>query len=314
MEMVNIIKPKARGRKKLTGFQLKLLLLIMPFMLFIVAFSYIPILGWSMAFVDYSPGMNVFKCAFVGFTNFVKIFNSTSDFPQVMLNTLVMSFLGIALSPLPAILAIMLMEIRLKAFRRVLQTISSLPNFISWVIVYGIALTFFSRDDGLINHILVGAGLIKDPLNVLGNNDIVWYFQTALGIWKGTGWTAIIYLGAIAGIDSELYEAAQVDGAGRMQQIVHITVPGLIPTFVIMLLLSVGALLSGTSFEQIYCFNNPLVLEHIQTLDLYVYFQGIGHLNYSYSTAVGIFKTVISVLLLFGCNAFSRKAAGYSII
>ena len=315
--VVNVKQVKlARNAKKskMTRFELTLLLLVLPFVLFVVAFTYIPILGWSMAFVKFSPGMSIFASKFVGFANFVKIFTFSSEFPQAMLNTLALSFLGIATSPLAIVLAICVTELRSKKYQRIVQTVTSLPNFISWVIVYGIAFAFFSVGDGLVNKVLLDLGLIKDPTNTLGNNDIVWWFQTGLSIWKYTGWGAIIYFGAICGIDRELYEAAQIDGAGRFQQIMYITVPGIMPTFVILLLLSVGSLLGGASFEQIYVFHNPLVHQHIQTLDYYVYVMGIKRFDFSFSTAVGIFKTAVSMLLLFSCNALARKVSGNSII
>lgn len=302
------------GRKKLTSYEWTLLMLVLPFVLFIVAFSFVPLLGWSMAFVKYSPGLSIFSSKFVGLANFAKIFTFSSEFPQVMLNTLALSFLSIAASPLAIILAIAVTELRSKKYQRIVQTVTSLPNFISWVIVYGIAFSFFSVDDGLVNRMLLALHLVKDPPNVLGNNSIVWFFQTGLSIWKYTGWGAIIYFGAICGIDREQYEAAQIDGAGRFQQIWHITLPGIMPTFVILLLLSVGSLLGGASFEQIYVFHNQLVHKNIQTLDYYVYIMGIKRFDFSFSTAVGIFKTVVSVLLLFSCNALAKKISGRSIV
>lgn len=306
--------PAGRRRRRLTRYQITLLAMAIPFVLFVIAFSYVPIAGWSMAFVKYKPGMNIFECDFVGFRNFTRIFTYSNDFPIVMRNTLIMSFFGILTSPLPIVLAIAVSQLGSRKYQRVVQTITSLPNFISWVIIYGISFVFFAIDGGVVNEMLMNLGIISEPTNLLGNNDAVWYFQTALSVWKGAGWTAIIYFGAIAGIDQELYEAAQIDGAGRWRQIWHVTVPGLMPTFVVMLLLSVGSLLSGTSFEQIYVFHNNLVHTNIQTLDYYVYTMGIKRFDFSLSTAIGMFNTLVSLILLFTCNLLSKKLTDQSII
>jgi putative aldouronate transport system permease protein len=301
-------------RRRYTSYQLILLALVVPFVLFVVMFSYVPILGWSMAFVKYRPGMSIFDCVFVGLENFKRIFTYSNDFPVVMRNTLAMSFLGILTSPLPIALAIAVSQLRSKKYQRTVQTLTSLPNFISWVIIFGISFVFFAIDGGVVNDFLLFLGVIKAPTNALGNNDIVWFFQTALSVWKGVGWTAIIYFGAIAGIDQELYEAAQIDGAGRWKQVLHVTVPGLMPTFVVMLLLSVGSLLSGTSFEQIYVFHNNLVHQNIQTLDYYVYTMGIKRFDFSISTALGVFNSLVSLILLFTCNFISKKVTDQSIL
>lgn len=308
------IGSSVKRRRKLTNYQKTLLAMACPFVVFIAAFSYIPVAGWAMAFVKYRPGMSIFDCEFVGLKNFIRIFTYSNDFPIVMRNTLIMSFLGILTSPLPIVLAIAVSQLRSRKYQRIVQTITSLPNFISWVIIYGISFVFFAIDGGVVNDALLSLGLIDQPTNLLGNNDAVWYFQTALSIWKGAGWTAIIYFGAIAGIDQELYEAAQIDGAGRWRQIRHVTVPGLMPTFVVMLLLSVGSLLSGTSFEQIYVFHNNLVHTNIQTLDYYVYTMGIKRFDFSLSTAIGMFNTAVSLLLLFSCNLISKKLTDQSIL
>jgi ABC-type polysaccharide transport system permease subunit len=211
-------------------------------------------------------------------------------------------------------MAILISEVRWEKAKRIIQTATSLPNFTSWIIIFAVSFSFFSVDDGLINNLLIRMNLIKEPWNLLGNVDITWYFQTALSIWKSLGWMAIIYIGAIAGIDQELYEAARVDGAGRLRQIIHITVPGIMPTFAVLLFLSIGWMLSGTSFEQIYVFHNALVHDKIQTLDYYVYSVGLKNFNFSLATAVGIFKTLVSVVLLMTTGLISKKLVGRSII
>lgn len=301
-------------RKYSMSIETTLLLMAIPFVLFIIAFCYLPILGWVMAFVDYYPGVSIFESTFAGLNYFKEIFSQTSEFSKVMVNTFAMSFLNIACSPFPVILAILITEVRNMKYKKFIQTATSLPNFTSWIIVFAVAFSFFSLDDGLVNTILLKLHLMGSPLDTLGNKDIVWYFQTLLGVWKSVGWSAIIYIGSIAGIDQELYEAARVDGAGRLRQIMHITVPGVVPTFVVLLFLSVGWMLSGTSFEQIYVFHNSLVHDKIQTLDYYVYSIGLRNMDYSFSTAIGIFKTVVSLVLLFITGFISKKLVGRSII
>lgn len=291
-----------------------LLLMVAPFVAFILVFNYMPLLGWYMAFVDYSPGLPLSQTPFMGLKYFRDLFSISSDFLTVMRNTFVMSFLGILCSPLPVVLAVMINELRNMRLKRLVQTATSLPNFTSWIIVYSLAFSFFSIDDGVLNNILIKTGLISKPTNLLGDSNIVWYFQTLLGVWKTIGWNAIIYIGAISGIEPELYEAARVDGAGRLRQIWHITVPGVLPTYVVLLFLSVGWMLNGTSFEQVYVFHNPLVHGKIQTLDYYVYSVGLRNFKFSLSTAVGIFKTVVSVVLLAVTGFISKKLVGRSII
>ena len=318
---MNIIQNKKRidslislYKNRELSYETTLLLMVLPFIIFIIVFCYLPLLGWAIAFVDYNPGVSIFESSFVGFRYFKDIFSQTSEFANVMVNTFAMSFLGIATSPVPVILAILITEVRNMKYKKIIQTVTSLPNFTSWIIVYAVAFSFFSLDDGLINNLLLKLNIISDPVNVLGDKNIVWYFQTLLGLWKSAGWAAIIYIGAIAGIDQELYEATRVDGAGRLRQILHITIPGILPTFVVLLLLSVGYMLSGTSFEQIYVFRNSLVHEKIQTLDYYVYSVGLRRLNFSFATAMGVFKTVVSIVLLFVTSLISKKLVGSSII
>jgi ABC-type polysaccharide transport system permease subunit len=288
-------------------------LLVIPFILFILLFSYVPILGWSMAFVRYIPGIPILENKFIGLKNFETLFSFASDFPRVITNTLAMSFLGILCSPIPIVLALLLDEVRNTGMRRFMQTMTSLPNFISMVIVYSIFFSMFAVDDGLVNNLLLKLGVIKRPLNLLGDASITWYFQTFVSVWKSAGWGAIMYLAALSGIDQELMDAAKVDGAGRFRQVIHIKLPGLIPTYIILLLLSLGNMLSG-SFEQIYVFYNPLVSTRIETLDYYTYRIGLGMFDFSFSTAIGMFKSVISVILLFVFNRISRKLTGSSVI
>lgn len=291
--------------------RMALLLMALPFMALVVAFYYVPLFGWTYAFFDYTPGVSLFETQFIGLKNFIMMFSDITFLP-VMRNTLIFSLLGLLISPIPVILAILLNEVRNRPFKKAFQTITTLPNFVSWIIVYSLAFCLFSSD-GMVNQLLLKLNLVKDPVNILGNASIVYFFQTILMIWKYTGWNAIIYLAAITGIDNELYDAAKVDGAGRFKTMLHITVPGIIPTFLVLLLLSISNILS-VGFEQFLVFYNGSVGDFITVLDIYVYKLGIAMGDYSYATAVGILKTLISIGMLFSVNMISKKARGESLV
>jgi len=295
-------------KKKLSEGNL-LLLLSLPFVLFVFIFSYMPLAGWVYAFFDYTPGLTLAKEEFVGMKYFTMMFDS--DWTQVSLvlrNTLALSFMGLLITPLPVIFAILLNEVAHPALRKFVQTVTTLPNFISWIIVFGLFFSLFSME-GAINVLLVKLGLLDEAHNILGNSAIAWFVQVGLGVWKSVGWGAIIYLAAIASIDQELYDAAKVDGAGRWRCIVHITVPSIATTYFVMLLLAISGILSN-GFEQYYVFNNSLVADRLEILDLYVYNMGIVYGQYSYSIAIGIWKTFISILLLMSANQISKKIRG----
>lgn len=304
--------PLKKKRKKLTKRQICLLLLATPFVIYIFIFSYIPIAGWYMAFINYKPGIPIFDSPFVGLDNFKYIFGFGGDVLNALKNTLIMSALSILTSPLPVFFAIMLTEIPGKAFKKAVQTLTTIPNFISWVIVFSLAFSMFSSN-GALNTILMQLGWITEPTNILGNRDAVYWFQTSLGIWKGLGWSSIIYFAAIAGIDQEQYEAATVDGAGRFQKIWHITIPNVKETYFVLLLLAVCNILSN-GLDQYMVFYNPLVADRIEVLDYFIYRVGINMKDFSFSTAVGILKSAISITLLFSVNYVSKKVRGNSII
>ena len=291
----------------------QLYMMTLPFIALVMVFNYLPLWGWSIAFVDYSPGVSVFKSAFVGLDNFKSLF-STSEFTMVLRNTLALSSLNILTSVIPILFAILLTELRNSKFQRIIQTVTSFPNFISWIIVYAIFYSFFSVDDGLINQILFNKlHLFNQPTDILANPKYTWGLMTVLNLWKNMGYTAIIYIAAIAGIDQELYQAAQVDGAGRFKQIWHITIPGILPTYSVMLLLSVGNMLNA-GFDQYWVFRNSLTNDVIQVIDTFTYYVGLINMDFAYSTAAGIFKTAISIILLFVANSIVKKATGKSIL
>ncbi len=309
--MLTITRNDLSKPKRLKKDSLVLFLMAIPLMLLVVAFSYVPLFGWSYAFFNYQPGIHLADTQFKGFDSFLKLLADRQVVP-VLINTLAMAFLGILTSPLPVILAILINEVRNKPFKRVFQTVSTLPYFISWVIVFALSFSMFSSD-GLVNSLLNFLHISDRPVNILGNLDLTWFFQLALQIWKGTGWGAIIYLAAIAGIDEELYDAAKVDGAGRFRKILHITVPGVASTFLVLLLLSISNILS-VGFDQFLVFYNGLVADKITVLDIYVYRLGLVINDYSYSTAVGILKTLVSIILLFSVNGISKRIRGESLV
>ena len=294
----------------------RLFFMFLPVLALSFVFAYLPIYGWRYAFYNAKAGDELTSEIFVGFQNFVSLANNPGirmDILKVLRNTLVMSGLGIATSWLPIAFAILLAEVRSSKFQRGVQTLTTIPNFLSWVLVYAVALSLFATD-GLVNNMInLISGANVSNVNYLNNADHTWLKMLLWGTWKCLGWSAIIYVAGIAGIDQQLYEAAKVDGANRFQCIWHITVPGLMPTYMVMLLMSVAGILSN-GMEQYLVFSNPYNGDVIQVLDLYVYNMGIGNNQLSISTVVGILKSVVGIVLLFGANGISKAIRGESII
>lgn len=294
----------------------RLFLMSAPFLAAVFVFSYLPLYGWSYAFFDYHVGMNLKDTTFVG----LKFFRSIVDNPitrgeifRVLTNTFGMSFLGILTSPLPVIFAIFLMEIKAKPLRGLVQTLTTLPNFVSWVLVYAVAWSIFSVEDGFLNRLLMSTGLIRTEINFLASSDHIWIKMTGYTLWKTLGWSAIMYIAAITSIDAEQYEAAVVDGAGRFQSMLHITLPGILPTYFVLLLLTIANFINS-GMEQYYLFQNPMNKSAIEVLDLYVYNTGMVGQNISFSTAVGMLKSIVSVALLFFANGLSKVIRKESIL
>lgn len=299
---------------KKSGFHL--FLMSLPFLIAVFIFCYLPLYGWIYAFFDYHAGMQLKDSTFVG----LKFFKSMVDNPvsrgeifRVLTNTFGISFLGILVSPLPVIFAIFLMEVKSKPLRGLIQALTTLPNFISWVLVYGVAWSIFSVEDGFLNHLLMSTHITSEAINFFASSDHVWLKMLGYSLWKTLGWGAIMYIAAITSIDTEQYEAAMVDGAGRFRCIWHITVPGILPTYFVLLLLSIASFLNN-GMEQYYLFQNPMNKSTIEVLDLYVYNMGMVGQNISYSTAVGVLKSFVSVSLLFLANGMSKLIRKESII
>ncbi len=295
--------------------QFQLFLMMLPFIALAFVFSYLPLYGWRYAFFEYKSGETLTMDKFVGFKWFTQLFQNAAtkrDIVTVLKNTLAMSGLGIITSWIPMAFAIFLSEVKNTHFRQIVQTFTTIPNFISWVLVYAIALAIFSTD-GFINTMLTSITGEPVTTNYLMNSDHMWLKMLAWGLWKGVGWSAIIYIASISGIDQGLYEAATVDGAGRFARMWYITVPELIPTFCVLLLMSIANILSN-GMDQYLVFSNAVNRESIQVLDLYVYNLGIGNGLIPLSTVIGMVKSVVSVVLLFAANGVSKAVRGESIV
>ena len=299
----------------------RLFLMMLPFLLAVFLFAYLPLYGWSYAFYNYKFGVPMDQQEFVGLKWFAEMFSNDANrvnVVRVLKNTLGMSGLNLATSWLPMAFAIFLNEITRTRFKKFVQIFTTLPNFISWALVFSFALCLFAADTGIFSKLMMSLGL-NDPANPtvwLNSSDHIWLKMWAWSTWKGLGWGAIMYLAAISGIDQELYEAAKVDGAGRWRLMRHITLPGLLPTFFVLLMLSISNILNN-GMDQYLVFQNPMNRPTIEVLDLYVYNITIasgGTALYSYATAIGILKTLVSVTLLFSANFLSKKLRGESIM
>ncbi len=297
----------------------KLFLMMLPFLVAVFLFSYLPLYGWSYAFFNYQFGKPMSEQEFVGFKWFTElVFNAghRENILRVMKNTFGMSGLGLVTSWMPMVFAIFLNEIGNVRFKKFVQIFTTLPNFISWALVFSFAMAMFAMDTGIFSKFMLGIGAIDQPVAWLNSGEHMWLKMWGWGTWKGLGWGAIMYLAAIAGIDQELYEAAQVDGAGRWAKIRYITLPGLLPTFFVLLMLNISNILNN-GMDQYLAFQNSMNKNTIEVLDLYVYNITIasgGTTLYSFATAIGILKTVVSVTLLFTANFASKKLRGESIM
>lgn len=305
-------KNRGKGRKK----QGKIMfLMILPFLILNFLFAYFPLYGWVYAFYDYKAPLQLSQCEFVGWKWFTLLFSNQTQMQQlgqVMINTFAMSLLGIATSILPMLFAIFLSEMNSKWFRKIVQTLTTLPNFISWVLVFSVAFSLFS-DSGMVNTMLQNLGIITEPIKFLDSDSHTWLSMILWSTWKGLGWGAIMYLAAITSVDPGLYEAARIDGAGRFRLMLHITLPALLPTFFVLLMLSIANFLNN-GMDQYYVFQNAFNKTHIQVLDLYVYNIGMTGRSLSLATAISMMKSIVSVTLLVIVNFTSKRVRGESII
>lgn len=306
---------KEKPKKKKLDQGKRMFLYMLPFLLLCFAFSYFPLHGWIYSFYDYKPPLKLSQCNFMGLRWFKMIFVNPAQVRQlfiVMRNTFAISFLNIATSVLPLFFAVFLNEIKCKWFRKMVQTLTTIPNFISWVLVYAVAFCLFSNT-GMVNTVLQNLGVILKPIKFLDSDSHTYIAMLLWSTWKGLGWGAIMYLASIAGIDQEMYEAARVDGAGRFQLMRYITLPELMPTYFVMLMLSVANFLNN-GMDQYFVFQNAFNKAHIQVLDLYVYNIGMTGSSLSLATAISMLKSLISVTLLMAVNRISKKIRGVSLV
>ncbi|BFT74588.1 ABC transporter permease subunit [Paenibacillus sp. P36] len=302
-------------KNSLTSSSIRKFLFILPFMILLGIFAYYPLYGWVYAFFDYAPSIPLSQSPFVGLKWFHTLVENQVKIDQtlqILKNTFGMSGLNLLFSWLPMIFAIFLTEIKSVRFRRFIQTVTTLPNFISWVLVYSLAFSMFSSD-GIINGLLKQIGLIDSPILLLQNSDHVWMMMWIWTTWKTLGWSAILYIAAIMGIDDALYEAAYVDGATRMRVIWHVVLPSMVPTYFVLLMLQIASFLNN-GLEQYFVFQNAFNKDSIQVLDLYVYNLAMGGGSYSVSVAISVLKSLISVVLLFSVNGLSKRLRGESIV
>jgi putative aldouronate transport system permease protein len=312
----NIVQTRQKKNRlslKTIKSQKYLIFMSFPFLVWLFIFKYIPLWGWTMAFQQYMPGKSFFEQKWVGLKYFVSMFKDDL-FYNAMRNTLAMSLLSLAFGfTLPIILAILINEIKGERFKKSVQTISYLPHFVSWVIVASIFNKLLTTDSGVVNNILVGLHIIEEPVQFMAKPELFWWIVTFADVWKELGWNSIIFLAAISSISPDLYESAMVDGASRFRRIWHITVPGILPTVMVILIMSIGNLIN-TGFERQFLMRNSLVRDFSDVLDLYILDYGVSAGRWAFGTAAGIFKSVVSIILVFLANTFSRKTMGVGIV
>ncbi len=286
--------------------QKSLVLMSIPFIIYVVIFCYAPLVGWVMAFQNFKPAKGLFNQVWVGLDQFKFLF-SDPTFIKVIRNTLAMSLINLTLSFVCSIgFALLLNEVKNMLSKKFVQTVSYLPHFLSWIIVTGIVAEVLSPETGIINQLLVWFNIIEKPINFFAETKYFWGIVGLANVWKEVGWGSIIYLAAITSINPDLYEAAEIDGAGRFQKMLHVTLPGIKPTIFILLLINIGNILNA-GFEVQYLLGNGLVQQVSQTIDIFVLKYGISLGNYSLATAAGIFKSVISIVLIFLANKFAKS-------
>ena len=293
-----------------TMFKYKYLyLMLIPVILYFVVFRYIPMYGIIIAFQRYSPTIPLFENAWRGLDNFKEFFTSVFA-ARIIRNTLMINLYGLVFGfPAPIILALMLNEVQKNSFKRIVQTVTYIPHFISMVVTVGIVMSFVSYS-GVINEILSRLGI--ENIQFMTEPGYFYPIYTISDIWQNIGWNSIIYLAAIAGIDNFIYEAAYIDGASRWQQIFKITLPSIYPTISILLILQIGSMMS-VGFEKVFLMQNPSIYETADVISTYVYRKGLKELNYSYSAAVGLFNSVVNYILLVGANYLSNKYSESSL-
>ncbi|MFX3632641.1 MAG: ABC transporter permease [Candidatus Pristimantibacillus sp.] len=303
---------KKRNKSPVSRFlkQWDIQLMVWPGIILIFVFSYLPMYGVLTAFMDYSifTGANIWDNPWVGWKHF-KMFFDAPEFDTVMRNTIVISLLKLLFGfPAPIILALMLNEIRNMVFKKIVQTITYLPYFLSWVVVASLTMSLLSTENGSINLIMEKIGAIDEPVNFLSMSEYFWTILVSMNVWKEIGFGSIIYLAAIAGIDQSMYEAAEIDGASKFKQIFYVTIPTIMPVIIIFLILAIGNLLSAGFEDIILIASNPVLRPVSDVIDTYVYRVGLGNQRHSYAAAVGLFKAIIGIGLLTSANYLARRS------
>ncbi|MBS7174718.1 sn-glycerol-3-phosphate transport system permease protein ugpA [uncultured Ruminococcus sp.] len=285
-------------------------IMLIPGLLAVTIFLYLPILGNFIAFKDYKIFMGPFESPWCGFDNFIRLFEA-DQFAQIFKNTLIIGLYKLIFGfPIPILLALLLNEVQCQPFKKTVQTVVYLPHFISWVVIASLATTLLSPNDGFLNSVIQSLG--GDPIFFMGDSN---YFRGVLvisDIWKEMGWSAIVYLAALSGIPTDMYEAATIDGASKFQKLIYITLPSLIPTIVIMLLLRVGSIVN-VGFEQVFTMYSQPVYDVADIIDTYVYRVGIIDVQYGFATAAGLFKSVIACFMVVFCNWLAKRAGQESL-
>ena len=287
-----------------------LLLMISPSLVLIFIFGTVPLAGLWMAFTRYKLGKGIFDGQFVGLKNFTRLFIQTGDIGYLLRNTLIVNITKLIIGSILSIsFSVFLKELRSKKFSKFVQTVSFLPYFISWVIVYSIVAALVSVNSGAINQLLVMTGLADKGINVLGREEYAYGLTIFLSQWKGLGYNSVLYLAAMGGIPPELYEAVAIDGAGRFRSIYYITLPGISATFCILLIMAISNIFSS-GIDFFFVFTNSTNWRRMEMFDMYIYSRGLEQGDFSYATAVGLMKSAVGLILLFAANKVTKKIAG----
>lgn len=294
----------------------QLYLFLVPTFIVLILFSYKPYTGLYMAFTDYDVIEGMWGSPFVGFKHFIELFQDPG-FGKVMRNTLAISAIGFVFGfPLPIILALFLNEIKFMKFKRFVQTASYLPHFVSWVAIAGIMYQMFDPKRGIVNDIIAFFGF--ERIHFFAEPKMFWGLSVAIAIWKGIGWSSIIYLAGMAGISPDLYEACEIDGGGWLTKMRHITLPGIMPTVTVILILNAGSIFSGAGitpgFDGVFNLSNNIIAEYSDILDIYIYKQGMKQLRYDFATAMGLMFGIVNMALVYIANATANKINNSGIL
>ncbi len=313
----NTDPPKVRGKLKkyFTGEQLAAQSMVLPGLVWYIVFCYLPMYGILLGFKQYSPRKGILGSPWVGLEHFHALFKDP-DIPNIVLNTVAIGALKLLICfPMAIIFALMLNELNHKRFKKLVQTVSYFPYFISWVIVTMVLQYMFNIRSGVINHLLQSLGLIDQPLTIMSDASAFWWLAVFSTAWKETGWSAIIFLAAITGVDAALYEAAIIDGASKLQRVIYVTLPSIMGTIVLLFLLNFAGIFSGGSgtFDQSYFMGNTRNYDRSYVLSYYVLNQGIMQGRFSFGTAVGFLNSVVAFILLMGSNLLSKRLTGRNL-